>query len=317
MERPAPILRLQVILKISFSFHGRRLPPAGRRLGRLRVTLNSRLPLLVLAAFLPLLASSVEAAGPESTEPGARGSERPVEELFLTDTIYTQSKGEIQLGLLSGYQKWRDLEVLQLEASLEIGVTDAWQVDLEWTGYQLRRSEDSASEGGIGDVEIGTQYSFMNLGGGSFSIAPRLAIEFPLGDVDTGLSEGVIVYQPSVIVAHDLAAPRPAQLFAQLGLSIVQRVRTAADPEAEDSESNQIIANAGFFDQLTRRWIVTLELNWTTSRFGNFGEESSFYVTPGSLFNLTPGLQAGIGAPIGINSGAARYQIIGSLACDF
>src|SRR5262245_45054902 len=150
--------------------------------------LPARLPVphrsrFVALAFLALLPMPVAVAGPDAPAAVERHSDSPIQELFLTDTIYTQGKGEVQLGLMPAFQKWRDLSVLQLEASVEVGLTNSWQADLEWTGYQLQEPVVEASAEGIGDVEIGTQYSFMNLAGGKVSVAPRLAIQFPLGDV--------------------------------------------------------------------------------------------------------------------------------------
>src|SRR5580765_6843396 len=57
---------------------------------------------------------------------------QPVQELFQTDLVYPQEAGELQLTLAPAFRRERDASVSEISVSLEYGLTDAWQVEVEW-----------------------------------------------------------------------------------------------------------------------------------------------------------------------------------------
>src|ERR1700733_1691065 len=128
---------------------------------------------------------------------------RPIEELFQTDVVYPEEKGEFQFELAPTFQCAASGDTWTVPLSVEYGLTSKWQVEAEWNAFVQHNLTDGPTTRGIGDLELGTQYSFMNVGGSLFHIAPRFSIEFPLGDVNKDLSEGFIEYEPAVIVARD------------------------------------------------------------------------------------------------------------------
>ena len=81
---------------------------------------------------------------------------QPLEEAFLTELVYPQEQGETQLTFAPFYARSADGKATQSLVKVEYGLTDAWQVELEWNAY-TRRSEDDESHGGVGDLEIGTK----------------------------------------------------------------------------------------------------------------------------------------------------------------
>src|SRR5450432_1843611 len=108
----------------------------------------------------PARADADDAAG---TPPNGR--ERPIEELFKTDLVYPQEKGELQVELASIYQNHAGGDTWTIPLSMEYGLSDRWQVEAEWNSLVQRHPRNQPVVRGVGDLEIGTQYSFLNIGG--------------------------------------------------------------------------------------------------------------------------------------------------------
>jgi hypothetical protein len=288
---------------------------------RLKTSIRSRTPTLRGVWCLPsarvialLSAVMVEFAAYRS---GAEEThEQPLQELFQTDLVYPQEKGEVQLTFAPTFRRERDGSVWEIPISMEYGLTDAWQVEVEWFAFLQRRPSTGGTIRGIGDLEIGTQYSFLNIGGSLFHIAPRFSVRFPVGDIDKELTEGFIEYEPSVVLARDFPTLHNTQLFTQVGVGLVQRVKDPADPDQREPAAHELTWNTGFFIPFSR-WVASVEINWTNNRWNNHGEEDQLYMTPGCIWKLGKSMEIGVGVPIGLNGHSDRFRIITNLICEF
>ncbi|HEY7489558.1 MAG TPA: hypothetical protein VIH59_00405, partial [Candidatus Tectomicrobia bacterium] len=139
--------------------------------------------------------------------------EQPIQEVFQTDLVYPQGKGEVQLTLTPQFHRAGQSRAWIMPLSIEYGLTDAWQVELEWEMFKHRNPEARSTTFGIGDLEIGTQYSFMHLAGAHFHAAVALHILFPTGNINDDLTEGFIEYAPSLMLARDCPGLNHLQLF--------------------------------------------------------------------------------------------------------
>ena len=169
---------------------------------------------------------------------------------------------------------------------------------------------------GVGDLELGTQYSFMNIGDSLFHIAPRFSIRVPLGDVNQGLSEGFLEYEPAVIVARDFPELHHTQLFTEIGASFVQRVRTPADAADAEPAAHELNWGSGFF-VLFPRTAATMEFNWANNQWNHHGTENELYLTPGCLWRAARNIEIGLGIPVGLNNRSDRFDLIAHLVCEF
>src|SRR5271170_2447509 len=218
---------------------------------------------------------------------------RPIEELFQTDVVYPEEKGEFQYELAPTFQRASDGDTLTIPLSVEYGLTSNWQAELEWNAFVQHNPDDGRpTTRGIGDLELGTQYSFLNVGGSLFHIAPRFSIELPLGDVNEDLSEGFVEYNPSVIVARDFPQLHNTQLFTELGINLVQRVKTPSDPDEREPAADELDWNAGFFVPFSRG-AISMEFNWDNNRWNNHGNENQIYLTPGLIWKLPGDVEIG------------------------
>jgi hypothetical protein len=241
---------------------------------------------------------------------------RPIEELFKTDVVYPQAQGELELEVASVYENHAGGDIWTIPLSMEYGMNDRWQVEAEWNSLVERFPANHSAALGVGDLEVGTQYSFMNIGGSSFHIAPRFSIEAPLGDVNKDLSEGFLEYEPSVILAKDFPELHHTQFFTELGASLVQRVNSPKDGDNAEPAANELNLGSGFF-VLFPHGAATLEFNWSNNTWNHHGNENELYVTPGCLWRITHQVELGLGIPVGLNDASDRFEVIAHVVWEF
>jgi len=261
------------------------------------------------------------ASGPaRADDEDAAGStnrvKRPIEELFKTDVVYPQEIGELEIELVSDYQNHRGGDTWTLPVSLEYGLTDRWQVEGEWDALVQRFPPNQAAVRGVGDLELGTQYSFMNIGGSLYHIAARFSLGVPLGDVNKDLSEGFLEYEPAVILARDFPELHRPQVFAEIGSGFVQRVNTPAGAGEAPPAAHELKLGSGFFVQFPRA-AATLEFNWANNTWNHHGAENDLYLTPGCLWRAARHMEIGLGIPVGLNQSSDRFDVIAHLVWEF
>jgi hypothetical protein len=269
----------------------------------------------VVVLFL-LFSSPLARADDDEAAGSATQVKRPIEELFKTDVVYPQEVGELELELASAYQNNAGQDKWTLPVSLEYGLTDSWQVEGGWDSLVQRYPRNQSAARGVGDLEFGTQYSFMNLGGSSFHIAPRFTIQVPVGDVNKGLSEGFLEYEPAVILARDFPELHHTQFFTEIGASWVQRVNRPKDAADAEPAAHELNLGSGFL-VLFPRAAATLEFNWANNKWNHHGAENELYVTPGCLWRARRNVEIGLGIPIGLNHGSDRFDVLAHLVWEF
>jgi hypothetical protein len=238
-------------------------------------------------------------------------TEQPLEELFMTETVYPQDKREIQITVGSQFSKSSGRKLFQTPMSIEYGLTDKLQISLEWAPTN-RLKIDGETFRGLSDMEVGLKYSWMNIGKSNFHIATGFDLGVPSGSVKKELGEGAMEYEPYVVVAKDFPHLSRLQLFSQFGFSVAQPVRFAADDDDDEkSVSKGIEWNNGFFVAYKQTAFAT-ELNWEKN-----GEESTLYLTPGIVWSLPRDLELGLGVPIGMTKSADSFRVIVKLSYEF
>jgi len=270
--------------------------------------------------LLAIIVISASATCVRADDDDAAGStnrdKRPVEELFKTDVVYPQEKGELEVELASVYQNHTGEDTWTLPVSLEYGLSDRWQVEAEWDSLVQRFPRNQPAVRGIGDLELGTQYSFMNIGDSLFHIAPRFSIQLPLGDVNKDLSEGFIEYEPALILARDFPELHHTQFFTEIGASFVQRAKTPKDADDAEPAAHELNFGTGFF-VLFPHGAATFEFSWANNQWNHHGTENDIYVTPGYLWRVTRSIELGLGIPIGLNKSSDRFDVSAHLTWEF
>jgi hypothetical protein len=241
---------------------------------------------------------------------------RPIEELFKTDVVFPEEKGELELELGSVYQNHVGGDTWTLPLSMEYGFNDSWQAEAEWDSWVQRYPKNHSVARGVGDLELGTQYSFMNIDGSLFHLAPRFSIQLPVGDVNKELSEGLLEYEPAVILARDFPELHHTELFTEIGADLVQRVRTPKDADDEEPAAHELNFGSGFF-VLFAHGAATMEFNLDNNTWNHHGTENEMYVTPGCLWRVRRELEIGLGIPVGLNHEADRFDVVAHIVWEF
>ena len=286
-----------------------------RALRSIRFAPSQRALSLCVVVFI-LFLSGVVWADDDDEDRGANTVKRPIEELFKTDVVYPQQKGELEVELASFYQNHAEGDSWTIPVSLEYGLSDRWQVEAEWDALVQRYPRNQSVVRGIGDLELGTQYSFMNIRDSLFHIAPRFSVQVPLGDVNKDLSEGFLEYEPSVILARDFPELHHTQFFAEIGASLVQRINTPKYADDAEPAAHELNLGTGFF-VLFPHGAATFEFNWADNRWNHHGAEDDIYMTPGYLWKVTQDFEIGLGIPVGLNKSSDRFEVSAHATYEF
>jgi hypothetical protein len=126
---------------------------------------------ITLCLLFSVSAESADESGPTQI----------LNELFLSDTAYPQEKGEWQLTLSPEYEDNDEESRFSMPLSIEFGITDQLQVELEYTPYIDINSDDDDQQG-QGNIELGLQYSWLDINESGLNIALSYSHEFANGD---------------------------------------------------------------------------------------------------------------------------------------
>jgi len=214
------------------------------------------------------------------------------------------------------YQNHAGGDTWTIPLSLEYGLTDDWQVEAEWDAWMQRFPANHSAVRGIGDLELGTQYSFMSLGGSTFHIAPRFSLGVPAGSVNKDLSEGFLEYEPAIILAKDFPELHRTQVFTELGAGFVQRINRPRDSDDAEPSAHELNWGAGFF-VLFRHGAATFEFNGSNNTWNHRGTDTELYLTPGCLWRVTRSVELGLGMPVGLNQGSDRFEVVAHVVWEF
>ena len=249
-------------------------------------------------------------SGAQAQEVSSGNYDQPVQDVFQTELVYPQEKNEVQLTFYPSFRNGGEAGQLAFPFLLEYGLTDKWQMELGWNAFQCHFPDAGHSVSGTGNLEIGTQYSFMNICNTGFHAAFGMEVEVPLSKDENRIEESQWEYSPSVSLALDFPSLNRAQLFVQTG--IVFSRNKSGD---EDAEGHELQVNGGFFMPFNRI-VWTSELSWGTNQWDG-GNENQLYYTSGIIFNLPGNWETGLGFPIGLNKQSDSFMILALLTFEF
>lgn len=277
-----------------------------------------------------------------------RGYLQALQEVFQTELVFPQSKGEVQLTFVPSFKDNDKEQTATLKTAIEYGITDNFQVGLEFDSFTNLNPTNDLSQRGIGDLELNTKYAFMNIGKKQLHIAGTFQVSFPTADIKKGLTEGFIEYQPFLLLAKSFPNIYNLQIFSQVGGRFNQRIKNnpinnasftirshkklkiashfdhlitviknSKDVKLNDNTGNSrdekdsdFILNLGAFI-LLKRTVLTSEFNFIN------GSIKESYFTPGIVWPLPKNFEIGIGVPIGLNKTADNVRVVFNFIYEF
>ena len=238
---------------------------------------------------------------------------QPIQEMFQSNLVYPQEKDEIQFTLFPSFKKSQNAQKIRTLFEVEYGITDALQVIFEWDGLLYKNPRSNPAIAGVGNIEVGAQYSWMGMGDGNTHFSFGNLIEFPVGPVESGLTEGFLEIQPFIVLARDFPEFNQSQVFLEFGFDWVKQIRNV--PESIEPEIDNISWNIGAFYPI-ELWRATLEINGNNNKLDG-GSINEIYITPGTIYKLSKEWEIGMATPIGITKTSDDYRVIGYLMWEF
>ncbi len=237
--------------------------------------------------------------------------QHPLEEVFYSELVYTQERGEIQLTLTSRLNRQR-YNGFANHLTMEYGITEAWQSEIEWEAFTHKQSADGLRARGTGDVQLGTKYAFMNIRNSNFHSAVGIELGLPSGNVENGLGEGAIEFEPYIIFAKDFPQQHHLQLFTQAGLEFSRRVKESRRDEPE----GRVIAWSGGLFVPVKAFCFTGEVGLRSGK-AESRRENQIYVTPGVVWRPSRDWEFGVGAQLGTNLRSDKSAVLIKLTREF
>lgn len=213
--------------------------------------------------------------------------EEAIQEVFKSDLVFPQEEGELQFSFMPEYAESDEGTRWSMPVSIEYGITDNLQVEFEWVSYGQNNPDDEGASSGIGDAEIGLQYSWMNIADGGVHAALGVEVGIPFGDDEKELGEGEKSLGTYVILAGNVTDD--LHVFLQLGV------------EYPEYETRERYINVGLVGNLTNNAALTMEYSW---------EENEHYITPGLVWSPADDWELGLGIAVGLGNEADEYQMI-------
>jgi hypothetical protein len=241
-----------------------------------------------------------------SADCGTHRTHRPVEDLFASDVVYLQEQGEVQLELKPA--RTHDVgrrRTTALEADIEYGPRDWWQLETEWEAREWTRLPDGTVTADVGDIGIGTRAGWRCIGGSPYHLSMGLDITIPSDMIaDIGEATHHVGLAPSFIVARDIA--RTAQVFSSLEVDArVNHRRTAAADWTYASDT-------GMFVRMVRGFRLTAEF----SVEGGPDQDNEVHVIPGVLWHRGDTIEIGVGVLTPVSHDTTR-GVLAHLVCEF
>lgn len=234
---------------------------------------------------------------------------------FITTSVFPVGKGIFEVIVQPEYYHGKEESDLALLMSFSYGPTETWTGYINIYPYIIHQ-ETELRTSGFGDIDIGLQNSWIYINKSTFSASVLFNAHIPTADINKGLTDGFLRYEPYIILTKDFNHETwRTQFFAQIGFSFVQRLKEPADEEDLPPSAHSFIFNGGVaarFEKVN----YSVEINWETNTWNGSGDNSEAYVTPGIYVQVKDKLALGVGVPIGITRDAANYAIIGNLLVD-
>lgn len=234
-----------------------------------------------------------------------------LQDVFQSELVYPQEKNEFQFTFLPQFHKSSDVNSISIPFNVEFGLTNSWQIALGLNSFSKIIPNSRESEKDIGNFQIGSKYSFMNLGNTNFHAAVGFELGIPFRSSNKDSGNGFISSEPFISLAVDLPQLYQIHLFTMTSLEFFSH-KNIGNGEIKSTEFN---LNGGFL--IPYKFIVlTNEFSINTNKLSG-GNEIELSYTPGIILSLPGSWEAGFGIPIGLNQQTDPYWIMAMITFEF
>jgi len=257
----------------------------------------------VSVLFTSLLAVAVSQTAAAECEKAH--THRPVEDLFASDVVYLQEQGEVQLEVKPARTRKGGARTSTLEADIEYGPRDWWQIETEWDAREWTRADDGTVTSQVGDIAVGTRFGWRCIGGSPYHLSVGMDVSIPSETIgDLGEARRRVAVSPGIIAAREVA--RAAHVFTAL------EVEAPLNHRGADAPGWSYTADGGMFVRILRGFRLTAEL----SVDGGPDQEREVHVLPGVLWHRGDEIEIGVGMLAPVSRGTSR-GVLAHVVCEF
>ena len=236
----------------------------------------------------------------------------PVQELFFTEVVYPQEKGETQVTFGALVDRSERVPAALVPFSIEFGITDRWQIEAGWDGYSRSRRAP-VQQLRTARFSVGTKYSFMNIAGSPLHAAIGIDAEFPHPNAfadDEG--EDSVDLEPFIAIAAD--ASRRLTVFGSATLSwepadVAALIGHAVRPEDPGTISAGALVAMGRATVAFEYTNRSDELPWRL--------DGAPLLTPSIVLHPPHKWEVGVGTPIGLGHGEHQPGVAAHIVKEF
>lgn len=248
-----------------------------------------------LPSVLIIVLCTANASAEDDSHTDASALPQTVHELFLTESVFPNERGEYQPSVAADYQRHsHDLLSTLLNVGLEYGITDRLQVAVSMPWVSIHEDDDSRN--GAGDLSTELFYNLISATAAvSLSVAAELTL--PTGNEDRGFGKGEQQLELTMIMAG-----RAAAMQWQMNLG--------GEWAKDESE---LVYSLAVLPMLPHWMLVpTLELSGAGT-----DEDRELYVTPGLHSRPADNAGLGFGVPIGVTEDTENLRLMMYYTLEF
>ena len=242
----------------------------------------------------------------------AQDCPQPLQDLFFTEVVYSQDKGETQLTFGTLMDRSEPGTAMLVPFSVEYGLTNRWQIQGGWAGY-ARLQTGVAKRLRTARFSIGTKYSLMNMFGSRVHASFGVDVEFPRpSSFADNEGEDSTDIEPFVAMAADVG--RHVTLFGSATASWEPHDVAAVVMDVIRPQDSGTLSIGGLV--AFRR--VTLATEYTSrSDELPWRLDGAALLTPSLVVRPAHQWEIALGTPIGIGVGVHQPGIVAHLIREF
>ncbi len=228
-------------------------------------------------------------AGRAAGQCNEKATHRPIEDLFLSEIVFPQERGETQLEFRPLWQRDPEGRTSAVGLNVEYGLSNAWQIETEWDGLVSTRDPSGATTSGVGDVSIGSKFFLKCIKGSPYHLSVGADVEFPAGTLPEA-ENGVARMLPAVVFGRDVATM--AHLFSSVVVAVPLTHR--------GDQSWDFVSDSGMFVRVVRGFRATAEVSVS----GGPDLRRRVEFVPGCLWHWRDRVEVGAGLLIPVSRDA-------------
>ena len=192
------------------------------------------------------------------------------------------------------------------ETGLSIAATTGILQNLDFgltLPYTITDPDAGGGESGIGDLEAGLKFRFLEGEGARPALALTAGASIPTGDEDKGLGSGEVDLSAALVAGFEF---KPVNLYVNLGYGRL----TSADTDAGE-KADIFSASAAVEWAVTEPFAVNAEFLYESA--GADGDDAPLAVTAGAAYTFSDMIALDGGVRIGLSDAAPDWGLFATL----